>query len=183
MLTLTYFPIAMYYLKTLSLVHHEISYTNILLRSQSQDKGDGSQLKQDKRCEIMNELGLSDIESLQEKLGCHEGLLIDFDYVSLLDSGTTMGQVDASDVNESLGKSQGRIQSSSQVSSSQVSSSQVSSNQVSGSQVSGSQVSGQWSSQGKSKEDFEVIDKDSEDNSKTVIQPFNKNFPGMRTLS
>ena len=111
----------------------------------------------------MNELGLSDIESLREKLGCHKGLLIDFDYVSLLDSGTTMGQVDASDVYESLGKSQGGIQSSSQ--------------------VSGSQVSGQWSSQGESKEDFEVIDKDSEDNSKTVIQPFDKNFPGMRTVS
>ena len=74
-----------------------------------------------------------------------------------------MGQVDASDVNESLGKSQGRIQSSSQVSS--------------------SQVSGQWSSQGESKEDFKVIDKDSENNSKTVIQPFDKNFPGMRTMS
>ena len=37
-----------------------------------------------------------------------------------------MGQVDASDVNESLGKSQGRIQSSSQVSGSQVSGNQVS---------------------------------------------------------
>ena len=115
----------------------------------------------------MNELGLSDIESLQEKLGCRcvccEGLLIDFDYVSLLDSGTTMGQVDASDVNESLGKSQGRIQS--------------------GSQVSSSQVSSQWSSQGKSKEDFEVVDKDSEDNNKTVIQPLDKNFPSMRTVS
>ena len=168
MLTLTYFPIAMYYLETLKLVHHDISYTNILLRSQSQDKGDGSQLKQDKRCEIMNELGLSDIESLQEKLGCCEGLLIDFDYTSLLYSGTTMGKVDASDVNESLDKSQGGIQSSSQVSSSQVSS---------------SQVSGQWSSQGESKEDFKVVDKDSEDNSKTVIQLFNKNFPGMRTVS
>ena len=84
-----------------------------------------------------------------------------------------MGQVDASDVNESLGKSQGRIQSSSQVSGSQ----------VSGNQVSGSQVSGQWSSQGESKEDFEVVDKDLEDNSKTVIQPFDKNFPGMRTVS
>ena len=69
-----------------------------------------------------------------------------------------MGQVDASDVNESLGKSQGRIQS-------------------------GSQVSGQWSSQGENKEDFEVVDKDSEDDSKTVIQPFDKNFPGMRTMS
>ena len=79
-----------------------------------------------------------------------------------------MGQVDASDVNESLGKSQGRIQSGSQ---------------VSGSQVSGSQVSSQWSSQGESKEDFEVIDKDLEDNSKTVIQPFDKKFPGMRTVS
>ena len=79
-----------------------------------------------------------------------------------------MGQVNASDVNESLGKSQGRIQSGSQ---------------VSGSQVIGSQVSGQWSSQGESKEDFVVVDKDSEDNSKTVIQPFDKNFPGMRTMS
>ena len=84
-----------------------------------------------------------------------------------------MGQVDASDVNESLGKSQGGIQSGSQVSSSQVSSSQVSS----------SQVSSQWSSQGKSKEDFKVIDKDLEDSSKTVIQLFNKNFPGVRTMS
>ena len=36
---------------------------------------------------------------------------------------------------------------------------------------------------GESKEDFKVIDKDSEDNSKTVIQPFDKNFPGMRTMS
>ena len=168
MLTLTYFSLAMYYLETLKLVHHDISYTNILLRSWSQDKGNGSQLKQDKRCEIMNELSLSDIESLQEKLGCHEGLLIDFDYASSLDSGTTMGQVDASDVNESLGKSQGRIQSGSQ---------------VSGSQVIGSQVSGQWSSQGESKEDFVVVDKDLEDNSKTVIQQFDKNFPGMRTVS
>ena len=126
----------------------------------------------------MNELSLSDIKSLREKLGCCEGLLIDFDYASSLDSGTTMGQVDASDVNESLGKSQGGIQSGSQVSSSQ-----VSSNQVSSSQVSSSQVSSQWSSQGKSKEDFKVIDKDSEDSSKTVIQLFNKNFPGVRTMS
>ena len=148
----------MYYLETLNLVHRDISYTNILLQSQSQDKGNGSQLKQDKQCEIMNELGLSDIESLREKLGCREGLLIDFDYASSLDLGTTMGQVDASDVNESLGKSQGGIQS-------------------------GSQVSGQWSSQGENKEDFEVVDKDSEDDSKTVIQPFDKNFPGMRTVS
>ena len=84
-----------------------------------------------------------------------------------------MGQVDASDVHESLGKSQGGIQSSSQVSSSQ----------VSGNQVSSSQVSSQWSRQGKSKEDFEVVDKDLEDNSKTVIQQFDKNFPGMRTVS
>ena len=168
MLTLTYFSLAMYYLETLNLVHCDILYINILLWSQSQDKGNSSQLKQDKQCKIMNELGLSDIESLQEKLGCCEGLLIDFDYTSLLYSGTTMGKVDASDVNESLGKSQGGIQSSSQ---------------VSGSQVSGSQVSSQWSSQGKSKEDFEVVDKDLEDNNKTVIQPFDKNFPGMRTMS
>ena len=89
-----------------------------------------------------------------------------------------MGQVDASDVNESLGKSQGRIQSSSQVSGNQVSGSQVS-----GSQVSSSQVSSQWSSQSESKEDFEVVDKDLEDNSKTVIQLFDKNSPGMRTVS
>ena len=54
----------MYYLETLKLVHRDISYTNILLQSQSQDKDDGSQLKQDKQCEIMNELSLSDIESL-----------------------------------------------------------------------------------------------------------------------
>ena len=68
MLTFTYILIAMYYLQSRNLVHRhgDISYTNILLRSQGKD----SSAKKDKRREIMEELGLSDIETLRDNLGC-----------------------------------------------------------------------------------------------------------------
>jgi hypothetical protein len=59
----------------------------------------------------MNELDLSDIETLRKELGCREGLLIDFDYASFLDLNvlnTETGRVvnnAASTANETLGKS------------------------------------------------------------------------------
>ena len=143
----------MYYLESKNLVHRDISYTNILLWELPVSRD--SDIKQAKRDEIMRELGLSEIESLRRDLGCREGLLIDFDYASLLDLNKEAGQADASSVNESLGESQCESQSS-------------------------LQGNGQGSSQGKSKEDFEVVDV--EDDSQTVIQPFHKNISGTRTV-
>ena len=159
----------MYYLQSQLVVHRDISYTNILLRDQGKD----SQEKVDKRREIMNDLGLSEIEDLRNSLGCREGLLIDFDYASSLDPNT-----DTCSVNEQGGsqlevqlqsESRGSIQSSSQATSSQASS------------QASSQVSGRVSGQGESREDSEVVD--NEDNSKTVIQPINRKCSGMRTVS
>jgi serine/threonine protein kinase len=152
----------MYYLESQNLVHRDISYTNILLRSQGKD----TQAKQEKRREIMDQLGLSDIESLRNSLNCREGLLIDFDYASSLNVETKTGKADASNVNESRGESrvehQGSIQSSSQGS---------------------GQVSGQAESTGslsESREDFEFVD-DEEDT--TVIQRIDKKYLGQRTVS
>ena len=153
----------MYYLETQNLVHCDISYTKILLRSQGKDSPE----KKDKRREIMEELGLSEIESLRDSLGCRKGLLIDFDYASLLvEPETKTGQADASDVNESQGKSQGKSQGESQ---SSIQSSHQGSSQVSG--------------QGNSGEDFEVVDND--DNSNTVILPIDntQKSSGRRTVS
>lgn len=159
----------MYYLESQNLVHRDISYTNILLRSQGKD----TQAKQEKRREIMDQLGLSDIESLRNSLNCREGLLIDFDYASSLNVETKTGKVetktgkaDASNVNESRDESrvehQGSIQSSSQGS---------------------GQVSGQAESTGslsESREDFEFVD-DEEDT--IVIQRIDKKYLGQRTVS
>jgi serine/threonine protein kinase len=144
----------MYYLESKNLVHRDISYTNILLRDLSKD----SNIKQAKRDEIMRKLGLSEIDSLRRDLGCREGLLIDFDYASLLDLNLNKeaGQADASYVDESLRESQSESQSS-------------------------LQGSGQGSSQGMNKEDFEVVDV--KDDSKTVIQGFHNNISGPRTVS
>ena len=150
-LILAYILIAMYYLESQNLVHRDISYTNILLRSP--DKDFDTEAERIKRLEIMTELGLSDIETLRRKLGCREGLLIDFDYASFLDSKTETGQAvinnAASNVNESLGGSQRK-----------------------------SQGDIQGSSQGDSNEDFEVVDSDSG----TVIQSFVRKFSGARTV-
>jgi serine/threonine protein kinase len=158
-LTLAYILIALYYLESKNLVHRDISFTNILLRSPN--RGGDSQSKIEKRREIMDELGLSQIEEFRVKLNCREGLLIDFDYASLLDPKKTTGQAGVCDVDESMDESyvesEGRIRSSGQ---------------------SSSQVSGEGSSQG---EGFELVG--DEDNSKTVIQPFGKNFSGVRTVS
>jgi serine/threonine protein kinase len=154
----------MYYLESENLVHRDISYTNILLRSQGKD----TKAKQEKRREIMDQLGLSNIESLRNSLNCREGLLIDFDYASSLDVETRTGKADASNVNESRGESQvehqGSIQSSSQ-----------GSGQGSGqAESTGSQL------ESESREDFELVD-DEEDT--TVIQRIDKKYLGKRTVS
>jgi hypothetical protein len=117
----------------------------------------------------MNELDLSDIETLRKELGCREGLLIDFDYASFLDLNvlnTETGRVvnnAASTANETLGESQceSSIYGQSQ-----------------GGSQGGSQDSGQDSSQSEGKEGFEVVDNDSG----TVIQPTIRKFSGARTV-
>lgn len=91
-LTLTHVYIALYYLESRNLVHRDISYTNILLRHTGKDSIE----KQAKRREIMDELGLSEIESLRNSLNCREGLLIDFDYASSLEPNAETGQTGAS---------------------------------------------------------------------------------------
>lgn len=60
-----------------SKLHRDISYTNVLLR-------EPEPRTTEKRAELMQELGLSDIELLREELGCREGLLIDYDYGGLI---------------------------------------------------------------------------------------------------
>jgi serine/threonine protein kinase len=65
-------------------VHRDISYTNILLR----EGGDSDEIQA--REDVMNRLGLSEVEELRKRLGCREGLLIDFDYAaSLIGEPTT----------------------------------------------------------------------------------------------
>jgi hypothetical protein len=101
----------------------------------------------------MDELGLSEIESLRKSLNSREGLLIDFDYASSLRPNTKTAQADASNVKQSQDESQGSSQGSSQD-----------------------------SSQCESREGFEMVD-DSDNNSNTVIQPIAKNFTVARTVS
>jgi serine/threonine protein kinase len=91
------------------MVHRDISYTNILLRSR--DEFEVSQSKLDKRREIMDELGLSQIDDFRRQVNCREGLLIDFDYASLLDPKKTTDQATASTVDESLGESSRQVSS------------------------------------------------------------------------
>jgi serine/threonine protein kinase len=153
----------MYYLESRNLVHRDISYTNILLRSPA---GKGSDSNSVKRREIMNELGLSEIEELRTRYQCREGLLIDFDYAAPLNPS----QVSASDV-----VSESRVESGSEIQSSHHGIGQFSGSQGSG-QGSG-QDSGQSSSQ---EEDFEVVD--NEDN-KTIIQRIAEKASGRRTVS
>ena len=64
------------YLETQKKLHRDISYTNILLREPEPTN--------EKRAKLMQELGLSEIETLREELGCREGLLIDYDYGGLI---------------------------------------------------------------------------------------------------
>lgn len=104
MLTLTFILIALYYLESQNLVHRDISYTNILLRSPNSEED--SKLKSDKRREIVKELGLSEIDEIRRELNCREGLLIDFDYAAVIDVKKTSDQADACTVNETLGESQ-----------------------------------------------------------------------------
>jgi serine/threonine protein kinase len=129
-LTLTCILIAIYFLECNNLVHRDISYANILIRGEGKD----SAVKAAKRREIMHELDLSEIDSLRTSLGCREGLLIDFDYASLLLNRKT-AQADASNVNRSPGENQCEGQSSLQS-----------------------------SSQGESEADFEVIDNEDDSN-------------------
>lgn len=132
------------------MVHRDISYTNILIRSPTEN----STLK---RRELMDELGLSQIELLRRKLKSREGLLIDFDYASSLESNTD--QAGASNDNQCQDKSQSRVQD-------------IGEGSV--------QSSGQDSSQCESRDDFEMVD---EENSKTIIQPIAKNISVARTVS
>jgi serine/threonine protein kinase len=70
---------AIRYLETQKKVHRDISYTNILLRERDQ-----TNVGRAAREKVMEELGLSEIEKLRERLDCREGLLIDFDYGAAL---------------------------------------------------------------------------------------------------
>ena len=70
------FSIAIIFLESHQKVHHDISYTNVLLQ------GPGKNLPEMKanQEQVMNNLGLAEIEIQCHKLKCQEGLLIDFDY-------------------------------------------------------------------------------------------------------
>ena len=81
------------YLDTQQKLHRDISYTNILLRVPGVD----SAAKTNVREEFMEKLGLSDIEQLQKKLNCREGLLIDFDYGALISDETTQVEQESED--------------------------------------------------------------------------------------
>lgn len=74
------------YLESKRKVHRDISYTNILLREPGVDKPDKKAI----RDKVMAQLGLSEIDVLRKKLGCREGLLIDFDYASSLVESITL---------------------------------------------------------------------------------------------
>ena len=153
-LTLTYVYIAIYYLESRNLVHRDISYTNILLRYTGKD----SIKKQAKRREIIDELGLSEIESLRNSLNCREGLLIDFDYAASLQPNAGTGQTGARA--SSLDSAFVDIASTFDVNESQD------------------------KSQSESREEYELVDDEdnSKDNSKTVIQPIDKKLSGARTV-
>jgi serine/threonine protein kinase len=71
--------IAILHLETEKKVHRDISYTNILLRER-----DDSVAGKAARENVMDKLGLSEIEKLRTRLNCREGLLIDFDYAAVL---------------------------------------------------------------------------------------------------
>ena len=70
------FSIAIIFLKSHQKVHHDISYTNVLL----QEPGKNLPEMEANREQVMNNLGLAEIEIQCHKLKCQEGLLIDFDY-------------------------------------------------------------------------------------------------------
>ena len=74
--------IAIMYLAGQENIHCDISYTNILIWEVDDNLLREASLEAQK-C-IMNLLGLSKIESLQNELKCWEGLLIDFDYSTVL---------------------------------------------------------------------------------------------------
>ena len=74
--------LAIMYLTAQENIHHNISYTNILIWEVDDDLSKKASLEARKY--IMNLLGLSEIESLQNELKCWEGLLIDFDYGAVL---------------------------------------------------------------------------------------------------
>jgi serine/threonine protein kinase len=73
------------YLESESKLHRDISYTNILLRKSGVD----SLAKTVNRKKIMDDLELTQIEELRKELNCREGLLIDFDYGTQLQSEET----------------------------------------------------------------------------------------------
>ena len=70
------------YLAAQENIHCDISYTNILIQEVDDDSSKEASLEAWKR--VMNLLGLSKIESLWNELKCQEGLLIDFDYGTIL---------------------------------------------------------------------------------------------------
>jgi len=73
-------PTALVYLKGQNKLHRDLSYMNILLR----ESGGDAEEAQRARDNLMERLGLSEIETLQKELNCREGLLIDFDYAAEL---------------------------------------------------------------------------------------------------
>jgi len=68
------------YLQGQNKLHRDLSYTKILL----QESGGDAEEAQRARDNLMEQLGLLEIETLRKELNCREGLLIDFDYAAEL---------------------------------------------------------------------------------------------------
>lgn len=182
-ITLTYILIAMYYLESRNLIHRDISYTNILIRSREDGNLDSAQ-KDEQRHKLMDELGLSEIEDVRKKLCCREGLLIDFDYASFLLQGET-GETEGGDQDESRGGSQGEIlvESLPESQASQASRGESQASEGSRSESQASQANRDESQEFGVGEDDVSEDGVGED-SRTVIQPTTRKlkFSGVRTV-
>ena len=70
------FSIAIIFLESHQKVHHDILYTNVLLREPRKNL---PEMKANQE-QVLNNLGLAEIEIQCHKLKCREQLLIDFDY-------------------------------------------------------------------------------------------------------
>ena len=67
-------------METRKKVHRDISYTNILLR----DPGPDPPGRMTVREKFIKDFDLSSIEDLRKEIKCREGLLIDYDYASVV---------------------------------------------------------------------------------------------------
>jgi hypothetical protein len=70
------FSTAIVYFESHRKLHRNVSYTNVLLR----EPGINSTKMEESRKQIIERLGLTDLETQRHKLKCREGLLVDFDY-------------------------------------------------------------------------------------------------------